>query len=498
MLNDIITEHKERMLNLKKYYPFFKLMDVSFAQFQEGRYEMLDMGYIVMGILRFFIEENNFKEKDVTYPEYLDFITSLLKRDFGLNLSAQEYKELADYIFDKIKNEGRPFTFPYYDPIEKKKCISRIKVLESAIRDHTVWYSISSDAIEFYLDTKEIKEESRISVQQLLLEKMIQAQNFQGGKDVIVRINEEVARLQRRKNEIMELLGKDVFAGIEAYEDFVHTGMRWFDEEEKLFKKNKDFIEGALAKMEAEPVQSESYYRTLKEIYELDSQLQIAMTRHGQLLSACTQMQQMTEEAVKRAKLGRLRSHIHFGALLTDLIRSDNAGLLEQLLSPVVLPHIKKRFTLDSLDEALTVKPKQAEAAEKVEEEPPQEIQFADEMEDQRIRKNYTFLMNNLLAAFEKRDTFTLSEFGAAMSRMYSPDILKNADYYSFFVNLCQKQEYVIGGQTENESFLDDILSGAFADREPVHFTITPKSAGAQDEQPMEQSELVFERKGTK
>ena len=254
MLNDIITEHKERMLNLKKYYPFFKLMDVSFAQFQEGRYEMLDMGYIVMGILRFFIEENNFKEKDVTYPEYLDFITSLLKRDFGLNLSAQEYKELADYIFDKIKNEGRPFTFPYYDPIEKKKCISRIKVLESAIRDHTVWYSISSDAIEFYLDTKEIKEESRISVQQLLLEKMIQAQNFQGGKDVIVRINEEVARLQRRKNEIMELLGKDVFAGIEAYEDFVHTGMRWFDEEEKLFKKNKDFIEGALAKMEAEPV----------------------------------------------------------------------------------------------------------------------------------------------------------------------------------------------------------------------------------------------------
>lgn len=283
MLNDIITEHKERMLNLKKYYPFFKLMDVSFAQFQEGRYEMLDMGYIVMGILRFFIEENNFKEKDVTYPEYLDFITSLLKRDFGLNLSAQEYKELADYIFDKIKNEGRPFTFPYYDPIEKKKCISRIKVLESAIRDHTVWYSISSDAIEFYLDTKEIKEESRISVQQLLLEKMIQAQNFQGGKDVIVRINEEVARLQRRKNEIMELLGKDVFAGIEAYEDFVHTGMRWFDEEEKLFKKNKDFIEGALAKMEAEPVQSESYYRTLKEIYELDSQLQIAMTRHGQL-----------------------------------------------------------------------------------------------------------------------------------------------------------------------------------------------------------------------
>lgn len=63
MLNDIITEHKERMLNLKKYYPFFKLMDVSFAQFQEGRYEMLDMGYIVMGILRFLLRRITLKKR---------------------------------------------------------------------------------------------------------------------------------------------------------------------------------------------------------------------------------------------------------------------------------------------------------------------------------------------------------------------------------------------------------------------------------------------------
>ena len=32
----------------------------------------------------FFIEENNFKEKYVTYPEYLDFLRLILKRDFGL------------------------------------------------------------------------------------------------------------------------------------------------------------------------------------------------------------------------------------------------------------------------------------------------------------------------------------------------------------------------------------------------------------------------------
>ena len=67
MHGDIISDHRERMLNLKKYYPFFKLTQISFSQFKDGRYEILDMGYILMAILRFFIEENNFKEKDVTY-----------------------------------------------------------------------------------------------------------------------------------------------------------------------------------------------------------------------------------------------------------------------------------------------------------------------------------------------------------------------------------------------------------------------------------------------
>ena len=41
MIGEIITEHRERMLNLKKYYPFFKLIDTSFSQFKEGRYEAL-------------------------------------------------------------------------------------------------------------------------------------------------------------------------------------------------------------------------------------------------------------------------------------------------------------------------------------------------------------------------------------------------------------------------------------------------------------------------
>ena len=45
MINDIIEEHNARMQNLRKYYPFFVLAETTFAQYKEGRYAQLDMGY---------------------------------------------------------------------------------------------------------------------------------------------------------------------------------------------------------------------------------------------------------------------------------------------------------------------------------------------------------------------------------------------------------------------------------------------------------------------
>ncbi len=37
----------------------------------------------------------------------------------------------------------------------------------------------------------------------------------------------------------METLAQDVCAGVEAYEDFVNTGMKWFNDEEKLLGRIK-------------------------------------------------------------------------------------------------------------------------------------------------------------------------------------------------------------------------------------------------------------------
>jgi len=44
LTRDIIFDHSERMLNIRKYYPYFRLSEMSFKQYKDGEYESLDMG----------------------------------------------------------------------------------------------------------------------------------------------------------------------------------------------------------------------------------------------------------------------------------------------------------------------------------------------------------------------------------------------------------------------------------------------------------------------
>lgn len=487
--NDIIADHRERMLNLKKYYPFFRLSEVSFSWFKEGQYENLDMGYILMAVLRYFIEENNFKERDVTYQMYYDFMTGCIKRDFGISLDENDNKILVDYIFEKLKNEGRPFTFQYYDPVDRVKKISRTKLLESRIKDSTVWYSISSDGIEFYLDTKEIRDESKISIEQLLLEKMIQSRDFKGGTEVVKRINQEVDRLKYRKNQVIDLLTADVFAGVEAYERFFETGIKWFNDEQKLFVKNKELIEAALKRAQNEKISGDAnqFYRTTSEIFRLDTELKMAMNNHAELLKACTDLGRRTDEIIRKSKLSRLRSRFDFTTALDMMIKNDRTDALEYVIKPFLGLNIKKTFDLTKIDDMLSYRPELNEKAEVITKEETKDIVFDDEIDEKRFEGNVRTLFLIMLEMLDNKGSFTLREYNDVVVNIFSKEIFKNKDYYAFLVHLCQKTDYLLSDLGElEETFLDEVIGKcmeepAFSQYLGTHFVLE-LAGGNEDE----------------
>lgn len=473
MIHDIMSEHKDRMLNLKKYYPFFVLCETTFSQYKDGKYVELDMGYITMATLRFFINENNFHESEITYEQYERFLSEILRREFRLELDMEEEKELIGYVFDKIKNDGKAFHFPYFDPEEKKKKTARVKLIDSRIVDGVVLYHVTTDGIEFYLDTKEIKEEGNISVQQLLLEKMIQSENFAGGIEVVRRINNEVNKLALQKKEVLDLLSYDVFSGAKASEAYMETVAKWFEDESKLFEKNRALIDKAFQKanigvtganqeapngMQIRGLSANA--EILSEIHKLDTELKKTIIKHGELIKETIELQNIADEMIARAKLRKLRPVFNFRDTLKKIMDSDQPERLGMLMQPLFMPRLHKTFAMENIDRMLDSRMDNGDVSEKVEKrQVDADYVFKDELEETRIATNFGRLFTELLEQLWKHGKTTLPELMAIYEIKFGKEIYTNGDVYSFLVHLAQKDIYDLKKmQDKQDTFLEGLV----------------------------------------
>lgn len=457
-IDEIISDHNERMQNLKRYYPFFKIREISLDLFKEGKYNFIDMGYVVIAMLRLFIEENNFNDMGVSFEQFSQFTTELLKRDYDLYLDERENSQLINYIFDKVKNDGKPFSYNYFDPKEKKMMSSRIKLIQSKIVDNTIYYYITSEAIEFYLDTKEIKDESKISIQQILLSKMIESKNFKGGIEVVKRINNEVSKLMQRKNEILSILSYDVFEGMKASEELFSTSMKWFDEEQGLFDKNKRLIELALERLE-ESVgtnKEEDFLKNREHIYNLETELKRAISKHSELLNSSTDLKIKSDEIIKKVTLNKLKMTFDFKTVYERTLLSDNVELLAYLLNPLLKIKFNKTFNLKNTEELLTYRANNEEEGEAVTFHEEKEYKSLDDIEEERISHNFIIFMKLLMKCLLEQGEFSLREFNEYLVSKLNRDILKNGDYYSFVLHIAQKNYYDISKLREDENTIFD------------------------------------------
>lgn len=472
MINDIIEEHNARMYNLRKYYPFFVLSETAFTQYKDGRYNSLDMGYITMAVLRFFIEENNFNERDITYPQCEAFIKELLIRDFDIEIEDEDMADLILYIFDKIRNDGKAFEFTFYDPGKKQKQTGRVRLIDSRITDGKVLYYITADGIEFYLDTKEIKDESKINVEQVLLEKMITGENFKGGIEVVKRINSEVNRLVREKDDIVDLLSYDVFAGAEAYEKYMKTVGKWFSEEQKLFAKNKALVDKAVAKANFDHLTKGS--TLLDEISQLELELKKTILKHGNLINSTMELHNISDNIIQKAKLKRLRPVFDFEKELQKMIREDRPDKMGMILAPLFAPAIAKSFSMTSIDNLLTLKSEdEAKMVTAKKEDVNANFRYEDEIEEERSGRNYGKLFFELMDVLVRWKKLSLKEFNGFLEIRFGKEIYENADYYAFLTHLAQKKEYDISRMLKKQdTMLEKLVVDSIREYQKVRDSI--------------------------
>ena len=469
LINEIIGTEEERMLYLKKYYPFFVLSETSFAQYKEGQYHDLDMGYIIMGLLRFLIEQNHFNGRAVKYEEAERFLTRLLLRDFpGVFAGAEDsdigsrenLRELARFIFDKIRNDGKPFVFPFYDPESHTRREGFVRMIESMVQDGEVVYSITVDGIEFYLSTREVREESNISTEQLLLTKMIRTENFKGGIDVIRRINLEVELLKKERLEVTRLLREDLPRGLERSREYMDRMSKWFELERKSFQKNKQLVDRAAARFAS------------KEITQLETELKKTIESHRMLMEDAVELSRMSGEMMERAKLRSLRPAFDFRETLRLLELKDDPGGMLQVIAPFLMPRRRKSLSIYSINKLVDEAVSTDEEQEKRKiPKPDLAFEYEDEKLSRMTGQNFAFLFRELLDRIKRWDSLTLNELNAIYETKFGKEVYRNRDYYSFLVHLAKKDKYnMTESFAEPETFLEGYAAEFFTKEEKARF----------------------------
>ncbi|MBP3233769.1 MAG: hypothetical protein J6M65_05030 [Eubacterium sp.] len=452
LIDDIIKNHTERMMSLRKYYPFFMIMDGSLAQFRGGEYKDLDMGYLVLAILRFFINENSFNDKPVSYKEYETFVRGILRTAFNLE---GDLDELIRYIFDKIRNSGRAFEMPFFDPVEKEMKIARVRFIDSIVKEEDVVYTITEEGIEFYLSTKEVKDESTITTEQLLLEKLIRSENFRGSIDVIERINIEVSQLEKRRREVMKLLLTDVHAGSKAVDEYMERTSLWFAEERKSFAKNRELVDKAVKKASYSGGSD-----TIRDVNRLSNMLKQTIENHSMLIASTAELSRFSDEMIRRNRTRSLKNAFDFEGLLRRLIETDRPELMACVTMPFMQIKREKSFPVTIIDNVVTSASDDGLKGEKKEElRADLSYRYEDELLSEEIGRNFAKLFKELLIRLTRWKKVTLEEYLAILEVKFGNDIYKNRDLYAFLVHISEKNRYDVKEMlSEQETFLEEMV----------------------------------------
>ena len=273
---------------------------------------------------------------------------------------------------------------------------------------------------------------------------MIVGENFSGGIEVVRRINSEVNRLIREKDEIVNLLSIDVFKGAEEYENYMKTVGKWFADEQKLFAKNKALVDKAITKASYDNM-GKGNLKAMEEISQLELELKRTIIKHGSLISSTMELQNISDNIIHKAKLQKLRPAFDFAGQLQSIIKEDRPDKILTILAPLFAPRIVKTFSMTSIDHMLTLKSEDNAKTTKVKKEQlDPNFRYEDELLDEQISANFTKLFHELLDQLNKWGHLSLKEFNGILEVKFGKEIYDNKDYYSFLTHLAQKDRYSV------------------------------------------------------
>lgn len=434
--NKRFQDTNERLRRLKNSFPFFKLYVYS----SQGERVSYDAAYLAIDILTFLIEEGKLKARSLSTEEIENHLKKILKEIYP----SQEYnsKEITRSILELLETDrnGDTYLFEHIDPIRNKPARYYVSLIRYDIA--TQGYEITEDGLDFMISTKELPEESRISVGLILFKKQIESHSFVTALNTVQELNLNVIR---KKESKQELLKKMLYGGTDIIEDFSKYAKDVFNqlkEEEELFEQVRKSLQEITKNPDGIEIISNSNVKINEEDFvvlsKITSELDRGYELHSSLLKDFTSISGEYDDICSNRLNSLFDMRWRFREMLESNIKMNRQNDVHVVgMQPLFLPHIPRHFSIFKIFEPQTVSRKKNSVDETREKGEWAATKLLDDEVKERQLNNFRIYAYSLLDLINLRGgKVSLDAFLKHVENKLGSEALYNIDLLPFLLAL--------------------------------------------------------------
>jgi hypothetical protein len=340
MIDPIIFDgFGERNTNIGIFSPLFQLQ-------KKNRYQHLPLMSIGLSVLLFILENmlSNYQH-GTTNEELNHFLEQLLKEKLKVNMSNQEIDTFRSVLVDEyLRNNGAPFTYEYFDMQDLKKKKLTFHLLEyddyklKELENKVIRLKLSDEGLEILFKSKEMYNDLKLSIQQLMFRSQYQKGYFTNAyrqiNEMALHVKNEISKTRSLQHLIMrDALGASKHQELEKQLDRINEQ---FEREQTDFVSIKQMIKDTM----------NNYYRgklSEKELDGFDLVLQIndqllkVIRLHESLFTEKQLLQRVMHESIEMILMNSFRTSINFEREVVEEILMNKPSIesLVYLLRPI-------------------------------------------------------------------------------------------------------------------------------------------------------------------
>ncbi|SES63244.1 hypothetical protein SAMN04488587_0197 [Methanococcoides vulcani] len=422
----------ERFGHLSNYYPFFRI----YAYTSKNKLNY-DAPYLAIEVLSLLIKKGKLMGRSVMIDEIEEYIKLVLKHICpDLELDSREVTQTILKLLETDRH-GKSYCFKHVDPIHNKEDPQYVYLIEYNVKSKG--YDISNAGLSFMLSTKELPEESKISVSLLLFKQQIKNRSFVTALNTVMELNLDVIRKKEMKQHLLDKMMYNASDITDDFTVFTQGIFSQLQQEKELFNQVRitlmEFTDGQYDFSNSSTRIDEKDFIILKQI---STELERGYNLHSSLLKDYTDLPQEYEKICQIKVNSLFDKKWHFKEVLENNVknnRPNDAHIIS--LQPMLKPNVPKFFSLFKAFEPQVISHKKENITETRQEEDWTGIIISGDQYDATLVSNFKTYAYALLNCINiNSNQTTLETFIEMVDTTYNHEAVRNIDLIPFLLSL--------------------------------------------------------------